>query len=60
MIGSRFTIFLCAAVGLLLGLMVYRTQSPHLPTMNSCGVLAFLSMGASLGCLVSMPAKNRR
>lgn len=60
MIGSRWTIFLCAAAGLLLGLVLYRTQSPHLPMMNSCGVLAFLSMGASLGCLASEPAKRGR
>ncbi|HET6881906.1 MAG TPA: hypothetical protein VFI31_17200 [Pirellulales bacterium] len=60
MIGSRLTIFLSAAVGLLLGLLVYRTQSAHLPMMNSCGILAFLSMGASLGCLVSQPANKRR
>jgi hypothetical protein len=60
MIGSRLNVFLCAAAGLLLGLLLYRNQSPHVPMMNSCGVLAFLSMGASLGCLVSEPAKKNR
>lgn len=59
MIGSRWTIFLCAAAGLLLGLLLYGTQSPRVPMMNYCGVLAFLSMGASLGCLASEPVKKR-
>ena len=60
MTGSRLKIFLCAVVGLLLGLLAYRMQSPHLPMMNYCGVLAFVSMGASLGCLVSDPVNTRR
>ncbi|HVX13890.1 MAG TPA: hypothetical protein VHC22_22090 [Pirellulales bacterium] len=60
MTGFGWKVFFCAAAGLMLGLLVYRTQSPHLPMMNSCGVLAFLSMGASLGCLVSEPAAPRR
>ena len=57
---SPFTVFLFAAAGLLLGLVMHRMQAPHLPMMNYCGVLAFASMGASLGCLVCDPAKNRR
>jgi hypothetical protein len=60
MTGSRLNVFLCTAAGLLLGLLLYRTQSPYLPMMNACGVLAFLSMGASLGCLASEPAKKSR
>jgi hypothetical protein len=59
MIGSRFHILLCAVGGLLLGLLAYQCQSPHLPMMNSCGVLAFVSMGASLGCLISRDGNNR-
>lgn len=41
----------CAAAGLLIGLAMHTFQSPHLPMMNSFGILAFVSMGASLGCL---------
>lgn len=52
MIGSRFHVLMCAAGGLVFGLLAYQMQSPHVPMMNSCGVLAFASMGASLGCLV--------
>jgi hypothetical protein len=59
MIGSRTMILMCAAAGLLLGLLAYQTQSPHLPMMNYCGVLAFASMGASVGCLFSQPANDR-
>lgn len=54
------TIFLCAALGLVLGLLAHQLQSPHLPMMNYCGVLAFASLGASLGCLVCEPMKGHR
>lgn len=48
----------CAAAGLLIGLVMQTVQSPHLPMMNSFGVLAFVSMGASLGCLVCEAPKG--
>ncbi|HVA46773.1 MAG TPA: hypothetical protein VNH11_10450 [Pirellulales bacterium] len=51
-------VVLFAASGLLLGLVVYRLQSPHLPMMNYFGVIAFASMGASLGCLVCEPLRD--
>ena len=60
MIGSKFKIFLCATAGLLLGLIALRMQSPHVPMMNDFGVLAFASMGASLGCLTCNPSGKRR
>jgi hypothetical protein len=60
MMFSRTGVFvgLFAAGGLLLGLVMYRLQSPHLPMMNCFGVIAFASMGASLGCLVCGPLRD--
>jgi hypothetical protein len=49
---SRLPVFLSAALGLVLGVIAHRLQSPHLTMMNHWGVVAFASMGASLGCLL--------
>lgn len=49
---SSLIVLSCATAGLLIGLVMQTFQSPHLPMMNSFGVVAFFSMGASLGCLV--------
>jgi hypothetical protein len=52
---SRFTVLLFAVAGLAIGLVAHRLQSPHLTMMNHWGVIAFASMGASLGCLLCEP-----
>jgi len=49
-----------AALGLALGLVAHHLQSPHLAMMNDWGVVAFTSMGASLGCLLCEPAGSSR
>ncbi|HWB08591.1 MAG TPA: hypothetical protein VG826_05180 [Pirellulales bacterium] len=48
----RLSILLSAALGLALGLIAHHLQSPHLTMMNHWGIVAFTSMGASLGCLL--------
>lgn len=55
---SRFEVLLFALSGLLLGLILYRTQSASLQMMNQWGIVAFVSMGASLGCLVCDPKSS--
>ena len=57
---SPIAVILCSAAGLVLGLLAYRLQTPHLISMNYCGVMAFASMGASLGCLMCEPLKDKR
>jgi hypothetical protein len=53
-------VVLSAALGLVLGLIAHRLQSPQLVMMNHWGIVAFTSMGASLGCLLCEPAASSR
>ena len=57
---SRLPVLFSAALGLALGLVAHHLQSPHLAMMNDWGVVAFTSMGASLGCLLCEPAGSSR
>ncbi len=56
----RLLVLLSAALGLVLGLIAHRLQSPQLVMMNHWGIVAFTSMGASLGCLLCEPAASSR
>jgi hypothetical protein len=51
-------VWLFALSGLALGVVFYRTQSPYMQMMNQWGVVAFASMGASLGCLICDPKRS--
>lgn len=55
----RFKVLFYAALGLAIGLVAHHAQSPHLAMVNQWGVMAFVSMGASLGCLLSDPSGRR-
>lgn len=57
MLRSRWSIALGAILGLTLGLAAYHLQSGHVAIMNPFGVVAFVSLGASLGCLLAEPAR---
>lgn len=57
MLRSRWSIALGAIFGLTLGLAAYHLQSAHVAIMNPFGVVAFVSLGASLGCLLAEPAR---
>ena len=51
----QFKVLFYAALGLAIGVVAHQTQSSYLAMMNHWGVIAFASMGASLGCLLCDP-----
>ncbi|MGH7194633.1 MAG: hypothetical protein ACREJM_14035 [Candidatus Saccharimonadales bacterium] len=57
MLRSRWSITVGAMSGLVMGLAAYHLQNGHVATMNLFGVVAFVSLGASLGCLLAEPAR---
>lgn len=56
----RFSIALGTLLGLAVGLAAYHLQGTHPAMMNQFGVVAFASLGTSLGCLLAEPAQERR
>jgi hypothetical protein len=52
---EQVTIAVLALVGLLIGLIVFVSQPAELAAarMNPLGILAFCSLGASVGCLLA-------
>lgn len=57
MLRSRWSIALGALGGLILGLAAYHLQNQHLAIMNQFGVVAFVSLGTSVGFLLADPAR---
>jgi uncharacterized membrane protein YccC len=57
---NRFYVFLGTLAGLAFGLAAYRLQGTHPAMMNQFGIVAFASLGTSLGCLLAEPAERRR
>ena len=56
MLRSRWSIAVGALAGLFLGLAAYFLQNQHLAMMNPFGVVAFVSLGTSVGFLLADPA----
>jgi hypothetical protein len=54
------TVILLAFIGLMVGLVLFVSQSPTFEAMNPLGLVAFSSLGASVGCLIADRAENRR
>ncbi|HEX7449779.1 MAG TPA: hypothetical protein VF306_19625 [Pirellulales bacterium] len=57
MFRSRWSIAFGAIFGLIMGLAAYHLQNGHVAMMNQVGVVAFVSLGASVGCLLAEPAR---
>lgn len=60
MIRRRFYVALGTLLGLAAGVAAYRLQGMHPAMMNQFGIVAFASLGTSLGCLLAEPAQGRR
>lgn len=54
------TILLLSAIGLLVGMLCFVMQSGFAGGMNPLGLVAFGSLGASLGCLIADPNRESR
>ena len=57
MLRSRWSIAVGAMFGLAMGLAAYHLQNAHVATMNLFGVVAFVSLGTSVGCLLAEPTR---
>lgn len=57
MLRSRWSIALGAFLGLILGLAAYHLQNEHVAAMNQFGIVAFVSLGTSVGFLLAEPAR---
>lgn len=55
----RFYVALGTLLGLAVGLVAYRCQGTHPAMMNQFGIVAFASLGTSLGCLLAEPVQGR-
>jgi hypothetical protein len=54
-------ILVCAGLGLLAGLTLFRVQTSSARSMNELGVVACASLGLSMGCLLAeSPIERRR
>lgn len=56
----RFFVALGTLLGLAVGIVTYRLQGTHPAIMNQFGIVAFASLGTSLGCLLAEPAPGRQ